>query len=136
VSKAGEKAADGTDINACDRGPAPGDAEAGELLAVVDDSGMVKLFNWPCVVEHAPFRRMEWPEGGAGGGGRKLSGESLGYVGHSSHVVNVRFANRGRLLISVGGHDRAVFQWRVDAEAGGGRMTNRTNCLLHLDLNL
>jgi hypothetical protein len=44
-----------------------GGPEAGELLAVVDDSGRVKLFNWPCVVEHAPYRRMEWaaPAGGA-----------------------------------------------------------------------
>jgi len=46
------------------------------------------------------------------------TGECVGYVGHSSHVVNVRFANGGRNVISVGGHDRAIFQWRVDAEVG------------------
>ena len=116
-SKPGEKAADGTDINACDRGEAPGGPEEGELLAVVDDSGRVKLFNWPCVIEHAPYRRMEWSTGSGGGGGRKPTGESLGYVGHSSHVVNVRFTESGKNVVSVGGHDRAIFQWRVDAEA-------------------
>ena len=39
---------------------AMGRPNKGELLAAVDDSGRVKLFNYPCVVKHAPFRRMEW----------------------------------------------------------------------------
>ena len=119
-SKPGERAADGTDINACDRGPVPGrDAlgrrNKGELLVTVDDNGKVKLFNYPCVVKHAPYRRMDWRD--RPGLARKPAGLCVGYVGHSSHVVNVRFANDGANVISVGGFDRAVFQWKVDEDA-------------------
>ena len=119
-SAPGEKAADGTDVNACDRGPVPGrDAmgrpNKGELLATVGDDGRVKLFNYPCVVKHAPFRRMEWTD--RPGLARKPTGKCVGYVGHSSHVVNVRFACEGACVITVGGYDRAVMQWRVDEDA-------------------
>ena len=36
------------------------------------------------------------------------------YRGHSSHVTNVRFiaSEEGRHLISIGGHDKSIFQWR------------------------
>jgi WD40 repeat protein len=57
-----------------------------------DDFGKVKLFRYPCVVEHAPFRT---------------------FSGHSSHVMNVRFLADQRRVVSVGGHDGAIFQWRV-----------------------
>lgn len=65
----------------------------------------MKLFNYPCVVEHAPCRGVD------------ARGESQGYVGHSSHVTNIRFSGDGKRVVSVGGHDRAVFQWSVDARA-------------------
>ena len=127
-SKPGERAADGTDINACDRGPVPGrDAlgrrNKGELLVTVDDNGKVKLFNYPCVVKHAPYRRMDWRD--RPGLARKPAGLCVGYVGHSSHVVNVRFANDGANVISVGGFDRAVFQWKVDEDAVEQRGTTK-----------
>ena len=32
--------------------------------------------------------------------------------GHSSHVMNVRFSPDDDWVVSVGGKDRAVFQWR------------------------
>lgn len=76
-----------------------------DLLVTADDSGLLKLFNYPCVVEHAPFRGMD------------ERGEPQGYVGHSSHVTNVSFSGDGRHVVSVGGHDRAVFQWTVQARA-------------------
>ena len=41
---------DGTDVNAVDRSP------SGKYLATADDYGSVKLFNYPCVVRHAPFQ--------------------------------------------------------------------------------
>lgn len=50
------------------------------------------MYNYPCVVENAPC---------------------LEYKGHSSHVVCVRFSPDNRWVASVGGHDQAVFQWRV-----------------------
>ena len=34
------------------------------------------------------------------------------YKGHSSHVTNVRFTLDGNYLISVGGHDKSIFQWK------------------------
>ena len=57
-----------------------------------DDDGMVKLFNYPCVIHDAPHRA---------------------YRGHSSHVMCVRFNSDSSLVCSVGGHDWAVFQFRV-----------------------
>lgn len=41
---------DGTDVNAAHR------SKCGRYLATSDDFGMVKLFNYPCVVEDAPHR--------------------------------------------------------------------------------
>ena len=35
------------------------------------------------------------------------------YVGHSAHVTNVRFTFDQSHVISVGGADNAIFQWRI-----------------------
>lgn len=35
------------------------------------------------------------------------------YLGHCSHVMNVRFSPDNRWVVSVGGKDRAGMQWRV-----------------------
>jgi len=77
---------DGTDVNAVDA------SASREVLATSDDSGKVKLFAYPCVVEDAPFRE---------------------YGGHSSHVMCVRFACDDSRLVSAGGKDRAIFQFRT-----------------------
>lgn len=42
------------------------------------------------------------------------------YVGHSAHVTNVRFSNDFHRVISVGGGDHAVFQWRFLPEGVQG----------------
>ena len=34
------------------------------------------------------------------------------YRGHSSHVTKVRFTADGNYLISTGGHDKSIFQWK------------------------
>lgn len=90
---------DGTDINAVCRSynleqfrkydPISG---RGQYVATAGDDGRVRVFNYPCVIENAPC---------------------LEYKGHSSHVVGVRFSPDNRWVASVGGHDQAVFQWRV-----------------------
>jgi microtubule-associated protein-like 6 len=78
--------ADGTDINAVDR------SHSGALIATADDFGKVKVFNYPCL--------------------EKGSGCVEG-VGHSSHVTNVRFSVDDGYMLTTGGNDRSVFQWRV-----------------------
>lgn len=35
------------------------------------------------------------------------------YRGHSSHVTDVRFLCDDRMVLSVGGHDRGIYQWRT-----------------------
>jgi hypothetical protein len=118
------EAADGTDINAVDRtsgaplpppsmpdsgaeqalvygpvadtlaggGGAGSGAGGAPLLATGDDFGGVKLFRYPCLSKGALCE--------AG-------------VGHSSHVTNVRFSRDNAALLSVGGNDRTLIQWRL-----------------------
>jgi echinoderm microtubule-associated protein-like 6 len=76
----------GTDINSVDRNA------AGTLVASADDCGLVKLFNFPCVVHDAPHRAC---------------------IGHAAHVTCVRFSANGTHLVSTGGADRSVFQFSV-----------------------
>ena len=77
---------DGTDVNAvaC--------SNNSQLVATADDIGKVKLFSYPCVVPRARHKA---------------------YEGHSSHVTNVAFTESDKSLISVGGNDRALFQWQI-----------------------
>ncbi|GAX82495.1 hypothetical protein CEUSTIGMA_g9922.t1 [Chlamydomonas eustigma] len=77
---------DGLEVNSLDR------SHDRELVVTSDDHGMVKLFNYPCVIHDAPHRA---------------------YRGHSSHVMCVRFNCNSTLVCSGGGHDWAVFQFRV-----------------------
>uniref|UniRef100_A0A673I244 Echinoderm microtubule-associated protein-like 1 n=1 Tax=Sinocyclocheilus rhinocerous TaxID=307959 RepID=A0A673I244_9TELE len=77
---------DGTDINAvCS-------SNAKRLLVTGDDFGEVHLFSFPCSQSRAP---------------------SHIYGGHSSHVTNVNFLHDDSHLISTGGKDMSVMQWRV-----------------------
>ncbi|XP_052476132.1 echinoderm microtubule-associated protein-like 1 isoform X6 [Carassius gibelio] len=77
---------DGTDINAvCS-------SNAKKLLVTGDDFGKVHLFSFPCSQSRAP---------------------SHIYGGHSSHVTNVNFLNDDSQIISTGGKDMSIMQWRV-----------------------
>uniref|UniRef100_A0A8C6MJW4 EMAP like 1 n=1 Tax=Nothobranchius furzeri TaxID=105023 RepID=A0A8C6MJW4_NOTFU len=58
------------------------------LLATGDDFGKVHLFSYPCAPSHV-------------------------YSGHSSHVTNVSFLFDDSFLVSTGGKDMSVMQWRV-----------------------
>ncbi|XP_054944687.1 echinoderm microtubule-associated protein-like 1 isoform X6 [Physeter macrocephalus] len=77
---------DGTDINAACR------AHEKKLLSTGDDFGKVHLFSYPCSRFRAP---------------------SHVYSGHSSHVTNVDFLCDDSHLISTGGKDTSIMQWRV-----------------------
>ncbi|XP_066530096.1 echinoderm microtubule-associated protein-like 1 isoform X2 [Hoplias malabaricus] len=77
---------DGTDINAVCR------SNDKKLLVTGDDFGKVHLFSFPCSQSRAP---------------------SHVYGGHSSHVTNVNFLLDDSHLVSTGGKDMSVMQWRV-----------------------
>lgn len=61
------------------------------LLATGDDYGHVNIFRDPAVDNHH---------------------KSKSFQGHSEHVTKVAFAKGGDLLLSVGGMDQTVIQWR------------------------
>ncbi|RXM93090.1 Metastasis-associated protein MTA2 [Acipenser ruthenus] len=77
---------DGTDINALCR------SHNERVVAVADDFCKVHLFQYPCPKPKAPSHR---------------------YDGHGSHVTNVRFTHNDSHLISMGGKDTSILQWRV-----------------------
>ncbi|XP_069772553.1 echinoderm microtubule-associated protein-like 1 isoform X5 [Narcine bancroftii] len=77
---------DGTDINAVCR------SNDKRLLSTGDDFGKVHLFSCPCSQARAPGHT---------------------YGGHSSHVTSVSFLYNDSQLISTGGKDMSVMQWKV-----------------------
>ena len=84
-------------LNACDRSHDRG------LLAVGEDSSLIKLYKWPCVGTFVKSGRDP-----------KLGGaDANASIGHGSHVSNVRFSFDDSKLISVGGGDNATMVWRV-----------------------
>ena len=62
----------------------------GNVCAIGDDYGMVKLLRYPCIVEEAASHE---------------------YAAHSAHVTNVRFLYDDSLLLTTGGLDTALMQW-------------------------
>lgn len=69
------------------------------MLATADDFGKVNLFRYPSIQERA---------------------QHIGYSGHSSHVMNVRWTVADECLISCGGNDKCVFQWKHSIVEMGG----------------
>uniref|UniRef100_A0A8C1K6D7 EMAP like 6 n=1 Tax=Cyprinus carpio TaxID=7962 RepID=A0A8C1K6D7_CYPCA len=61
------------------------------VLVTGDDFGLVKLFRFPCLKKAAKFKK---------------------YIGHSAHVTNVRWSHDLQWVLSTGGADHSVFQWR------------------------
>ncbi|CAB1351808.1 unnamed protein product, partial [Coregonus sp. 'balchen'] len=77
---------DGTDINALCR------SHSERVVAVADDFCKVHLFQYPCPKPKAP---------------------NHSYEGHGSHVTNVRFTHCDSHLLSMGGKDTCILQWKV-----------------------
>ncbi|KAF6732016.1 Echinoderm microtubule-associated protein-like 4 [Oryzias melastigma] len=77
---------DGTDINALVR------SHNRKVIALADDFCKVHLFAYPCSTFKAPSRK---------------------YSAHSSHVTNVSFLYNDSHLISTGGKDTSIMQWRL-----------------------
>ncbi len=107
---------DGTDLNATAR------SHSGHLIAVSDDFGKVRVLRYPCVQEGA---------------------KSIELSGHSSHVMNVKWSVADEFLLSCGGNDKTIFQWRhkmlniehgnsVMSSGGGGRVVVQSTTRNHL----
>jgi WD40 repeat protein/Ca2+-binding EF-hand superfamily protein len=79
--------ADGTDVNAVDRNI------KGDLLVSGDDFGKVNLFRYPVMPKAACQQ----------------------FIGHSSHVTNIKFTRNGDYVISTGGNDKSIIQWKVES---------------------
>lgn len=99
------KEADGTDINAVDR------SHSQKLLATADDFGRVSVFNYPVTEKVCANRISQYRYADD-----CLCWQGLPTVqgrGHSSHVTNVRFNSDDSYLLTTGGNDKSLFQWRV-----------------------
>ncbi|XP_030051644.1 echinoderm microtubule-associated protein-like 4 isoform X2 [Microcaecilia unicolor] len=77
---------DGTDINAVVR------SHNRRVIAVADDFCKVHLFQYPCSKPKAPSHK---------------------FSAHSSHVTNVSFTHNDGHLISTGGKDMSIIQWKL-----------------------
>uniref|UniRef100_A0A4W4FP77 HELP domain-containing protein n=1 Tax=Electrophorus electricus TaxID=8005 RepID=A0A4W4FP77_ELEEL len=66
------------------------------VLVTGDDFGLVKLFRFPCQRKGAKFKK---------------------YVGHSAHVTNVRWSHDHQWVLTTGGADHSLFQWRFFPES-------------------
>ncbi|KAM3931872.1 echinoderm microtubule-associated protein-like 4 isoform 4-T4 [Leptodactylus fuscus] len=77
---------DGTDINALVR------SHNRKVIALADDFCKVHLFQYPCSKPKAPSHK---------------------YSAHSSHVTNVSFTHSDGHLVSTGGKDMSIMQWRL-----------------------
>ncbi len=75
----------GDDVNACDVD------KTKRVIVTSDDYSKVKLFRYPSPVEKAAYNQ---------------------YNGHSSHVTCVRFTSNNKHVISTGGNDKAIFQFK------------------------
>jgi len=84
--------ADGTDIDACCATPASS-SSGPRMIATADDKGNVTLFPYP------------FPE-------RNEDEITVAPVAHASHVTNVAFLS-GSQLLSTGGNDRTLIQWKL-----------------------
>lgn len=92
------KHSDGTDVNGCSR------SKDGRVIATANEDGIVRMFRYPSDV------------------GR---GDHKTYVGHSFHVTKCCFSFNDEFLITIGGEDRTILQWRhYEPDEGDEEMTS------------
>ncbi|MEQ2188791.1 Echinoderm microtubule-associated protein-like 5 [Goodea atripinnis] len=66
-----------------------------QVLVTADDYGLVKLMRYPCIRKGAKFKK---------------------YLGHSAHITNARWSHDYQWVITIGGADHSVFQWKFIPE--------------------
>nr|XP_006812207.1 PREDICTED: echinoderm microtubule-associated protein-like 1-like [Saccoglossus kowalevskii] len=81
-----QEGADGTDVNTVCR------SQERNVCATGDDFGKVNLFKYPC---------------------SQPKSHCHSYSGHSSHVTCVRFLKDDSRLLSTGGKDMSIMQWKL-----------------------
>ena len=92
------KHSDGTDVNSCAR------SRDERVVATANEDGVVRLFRYPCDVGRADYKS---------------------YVGHSLHATKCCFSYNDEFLITIGGEDRTVLQWRhYEPDEGDEEMTS------------
>lgn len=62
------------------------------LCITGDDEGNVNLFRYPV----------------------RKGGQVKPFGGHSSHITRVHFAENDKYVVSAGGNDKAIFQWKIE----------------------
>ena len=77
---------DGTHINSVDR------CDELALIGCGDDYGLVNIYRNPV---------------------RDNNHQARSFRGHSEHVTKVKFTEGGKYLLSVGGMDQTVIQWKM-----------------------
>ncbi|MBP3801902.1 MAG: EF-hand domain-containing protein, partial [Clostridia bacterium] len=82
--------ASGDDINSCDID------KTKRVIVTSDDYSKIKLFRYPSPVQRAAYNQ---------------------YNGHSSHVTTVRFMSDNKYVISTGGNDKAIFQFKFSFDS-------------------
>lgn len=83
-----------------------------QLVVTSDDHGMVKLFNYPCVVNDAPHRA---------------------YRGHSSHVMGVRFNSEDSIVRQTHTHTHTLHSMRTCMGSTHVYIFHRTGPMHDLD---
>ena len=63
------------------------------VIATAEESGLVKLFRYPCTEARA---------------------QAMECRAHSSHVTRVAFSANDQFVVTVGGHDKTVCIWETD----------------------
>lgn len=97
------------------------------VLVTGDDLGLLKLFRFPCLKKGGCFSTnldtlfthfllisflFQSDQGMSSVLLPQTGAKFKKYIGHSAHVTNVRWSNDLQWVVSTGGADHAVFQWR------------------------
>lgn len=87
------------------------------LVATANDDGSVRIFNYPCVVNGAPF---------------------VGCRAHGTRVVGITFlSDYDRHLVSIGGLDKSIMVWKISSppEVLSGESQSRQHGRKHVALS-
>eukprot|EP00069_Balaena_mysticetus_P019095 bmy_11890T0 len=93
----------------------------GQVLVTADDYGIVKLFRYPCLRKDSPALDHNLSQiirlfPGSSTEAMVVGAKFKKYIGHSAHVTNVRWSHDYQWVISIGGADHSVFQWKFIPE--------------------